>query len=46
MGKPRKDNFAVQLEGYIKIPKDGIYCLILNSDDGSRLNLAGEKCYR
>ena len=42
MGKPRKDNFAVQLEGYIKIPKDGIYRLILNSDDGSRLNLAGK----
>ena len=43
MGQPRKDDFAVQLEGYLKIPKDGTYRLVLNSDDGSRLHLAGKE---
>ena len=42
MGKPRKDHFAIQLEGFLKIPSDGIYRLVLNSDDGSRLLLDGK----
>jgi hypothetical protein len=42
MAEPKNDNFAIQLEGYLKIPKDGIYRLILNSDDGSRLYIGQE----
>jgi S1-C subfamily serine protease len=42
MAEPKNDNFAIQLEGYLKIPKDGIYRLILNSDDGSRLYIGKE----
>ncbi|HUI30825.1 MAG TPA: alpha-L-arabinofuranosidase C-terminal domain-containing protein [Candidatus Acidoferrales bacterium] len=31
------ENFAVEYDGYIKIPKDGSYAFYLNSDDGSSL---------
>ena len=37
--KPREDNFAVSLDGFIKIEKDGDYTFYLNSDDGSKLFL-------
>jgi hexosaminidase len=37
MGAPKTDGFAIKLEGALKIPKDGVYRLILNSDDGSVL---------
>jgi alpha-L-arabinofuranosidase len=30
-------NFAVQYNGYIKIPADGVYTFYTNSDDGSKL---------
>jgi hypothetical protein len=35
----RKDHFAIQFEGYIRIPEDGIYTFYTYSDDGSRLYL-------
>lgn len=37
--KPKEDNFAVTLDGFIKIEKDGAYTFYLNSDDGSKLFL-------
>ena len=37
MGAPKTDGFAIKLEGALKIPEDGVYRLILNSDDGSIL---------
>ena len=39
----RQDNFAVVYEGYIRIPKDGIYAFSTLSDDGSALWLNGER---
>ena len=35
----RKDHFAIQFEGYLRIPADGIYTFYTYSDDGSRLYL-------
>jgi hypothetical protein len=32
-----QDNFCMILEGWIKIPKDGVYRFYIASDDGSRL---------
>ncbi len=34
-----EDNFAIRFEGYLKVKADGLYRLILVSDDGSRLLL-------
>jgi S1-C subfamily serine protease len=42
MGAPKTDGFAIKLEGALKIPKDGVYRLILNSDDGSVLRVGKE----
>jgi len=42
MGTPKTDGFAIKLEGALKIPANGVYRLILNSDDGSILR-TGEK---
>jgi S1-C subfamily serine protease len=39
MGAPKTDGFAIKLEGALKIPKDGVYRLIINSDDGSVLRV-------
>jgi len=39
----REDNFGIQFEGKIKIPKDGSYEFILASDDGSLLYIDGKK---
>jgi S1-C subfamily serine protease len=39
MGSPKLDDFAIKLEGFLKIPADGVYRLILNSDDGSVLRI-------
>lgn len=33
----REERFALVFEGYIEIPKDGVYRLTLGSDDGSKL---------
>lgn len=38
-----KENFAVHLEGVIKIPADGVYRFRLASDDGSWLKVQGVK---
>ncbi len=35
------ENFGVQYDGYIEIPKDGVYTFYLNSDDGSCLYIDG-----
>jgi alpha-L-fucosidase len=40
--KPADDKFALDYQGFINIPADGIYTLGLNSDDGSKLYL-GDK---
>jgi len=37
-----EENFGVQYDGYIKIPKDGSYTFYLNSDDGSSLYIDDE----
>jgi len=42
MAEPNNDNFAISLEGFLKIPSDGIYRIILNSDDGSRFFISGK----
>jgi len=38
-----KENFAYNFNGYIKIPKDGLYTFYLKSNDGSVLFLNEEK---
>lgn len=35
----RKERFAIVFEGFLRIPKDGVYRLTLGSDDGSKLFL-------
>ena len=42
MAAPKADDFAIKLEGFLKIPEDGVYRLILNSDDGSVLRIGRE----
>jgi len=42
MGAPKTDGFAIKLEGALKIPDDGVYRIILNSDDGSILRTGKE----
>ena len=42
MGAPKTDGFAIKFEGTLKIPVDGVYRLILNSDDGSILRTGTE----
>ena len=37
------DEFGMQLFGYIKVPKTGLYTFNLKSDDGSRLTVAGKQ---
>ena len=39
INQTREDYFAIRFEGYLKIKSDGLYRLILVSDDGSRLFL-------
>jgi alpha-L-fucosidase len=41
--KKRKDKFAFEFLGYIKIEKDGIYSFYLGSDDGSQLLIDNEE---
>ena len=42
MAAPKADDFAIKLEGFLKIPEDDVYRLILNSDDGSVLRIGRE----
>ncbi len=41
---PRKQNedFALRFEGFVQVPKDGVYKFYLTSDDGSRLLIGDE----
>jgi len=39
----RAEHFALELEGYVRVPADGLYELSLRSDDGSALELGGER---
>jgi alpha-mannosidase len=36
-----EDLFGVRLEGYLRVPADGVYLFSLRSDDGSRLYIDG-----
>ncbi len=40
--RDRQDEFAVQLKGLLRVPDDGLYRLIVQSDDGSRMWLNGK----
>ncbi|GAO45244.1 alpha-L-fucosidase [Flavihumibacter petaseus] len=39
--KKRKSNFGLVFEGFVDVPKNGIYNFYLTSDDGSRLMIDG-----
>jgi S1-C subfamily serine protease len=39
--EPRPDEFALRFEGLLKIPQEGLYRLVIVSDDGSKLLLHG-----
>jgi hypothetical protein len=41
--RTRDDNFGIVFSGYLKIEKDGDYCLAAASDDGSSITLAGKQ---
>jgi cytochrome c553 len=43
--RPRKrdDNFGFVYEGVLNVPQDGEYTFFLDTDDGSRLTVAGKK---
>ena len=41
--KKRKDKFAFEFSGYLKVEKDGIYSFYLESDDGSQLLIDNEE---
>jgi alpha-mannosidase len=36
----REEDFGLTLDGYIRVPKDGLYTFYLSSDDGSHLYIA------
>ncbi|HIK93357.1 MAG TPA: trypsin-like serine protease [Planctomycetes bacterium] len=38
----REDHFAVELSGYLRIPSDDVYRLVVISDDGSKVSLDGD----
>jgi hexosaminidase len=37
-----RQSFGMILDGFLRVPRDGIYTFFLSSDDGSRLSVAGE----
>ncbi len=39
----REEDWGMRFCGWIKIPRDGMYTFYLNSDDGSRLFIGGER---
>jgi hypothetical protein len=39
----RAEHYALELEGYLRVPADGLYVLSLRSDDGSALDVDGER---
>jgi S1-C subfamily serine protease len=42
MADPKTDDYAISLEGFLKIPEDGTYRLIINSDDGGIVRIGDE----
>jgi hypothetical protein len=38
----RDDHFAVELSGFLRIPSDDVYRLVVISDDGSKVSLNGK----
>lgn len=38
-----KDEFALRFKGFIRIPETGVYVFYVNSDDGSKLSVAGQE---
>ena len=38
-----QDEFALRFKGFIRIPETGVYIFYVNSDDGSKLSVAGEE---
>lgn len=38
-----EEDFYVRWSGYIRVPKDGVYTFWLESDDGARLTIGGER---
>lgn len=38
----REDDFGFVFEGFLKVPKEGMYQFLLDSDDGSRLLIDGQ----
>ena len=40
---PRENYYGYRYHGYIDVPKDGIYCFYLISNDGSRLFIDGKE---
>jgi hypothetical protein len=41
--KKRKDRFAFEFSGFVKVDRDGIYSFFLESDDGSQLLIDGQE---
>jgi alpha-L-fucosidase len=40
--KGQRENYAFTFDGYLKIPRDGVYILATDSDDGSRLYIGDQ----
>ena len=41
--RKRESYFGLRFDGYVKVPKDGIYTFYLKSNDGSRLFIDGSE---
>jgi len=41
--RPQEHEYCLLFEGYIKVPKDGIYTFFAESDDGSNIIVDGQK---
>ncbi len=42
VAEEKKQNYAFQFQGLLKVPADGLYSFVLRSDDGSRLRVANK----
>ena len=38
-----EDDFALRFKGFIRIPRPGVYIFYVNSDDGTKLSVAGKE---
>jgi hypothetical protein len=43
--KMKDQRFAVQFEGYVRVPSDGVHRFVARADDGVRLEIDGEKLF-